>query len=102
MEPVETELHDAAEDFLFQLRMKMKFDPSAAECLKAALRAAAEAWAGRATISKSAANLFVDLESATLSCATLFTVEQRETVRYLADELAGLVRQCVTEPSRAP
>src|SRR4051812_7089801 len=99
MDQLESELQEAAEDFLTQLRMKLKLDLAAAARFKAPLRAAAVAWADTPTISKSAASLFVDLETATLSCAHLFKGEQQEAVKYLADELGGLVRKCVAEPS---
>ena len=97
MDKIETELQGAATELLTPLRQGRGIDEEAAERLKSALRAAAEAWADSKDISKSAANLFVDLASGIEACSYSYGPDG-ERIRVLADEVADLIRACVAVP----
>lgn len=98
MDKFESELQAAAKELLASLRQGKGFDKQSAGRLKSALRMAAEAWADATVISKSAANLFVDLASGVDACSYAYTGEEANEIKKLADEIADLVRICVGFP----
>lgn len=98
MDKIETELQSAAEELLTSLRQGRGLDAQSAERLKRALRAAAQAWADANVISKSAASLFVDLAPGIEACSYAYGGREESSVKSLADEVADLVRACVTVP----
>jgi len=98
MDKVESELQAAALEVLTPLRQGRGLALQAAERLKTALRAAAQAWAETSVISKSAANLFVDLASGVEACSYAYSGGEATSVKIFADEVADLVRACVVVP----
>jgi hypothetical protein len=98
MDAIESQIQIAAESLLTTLRQAGGIDQGAATKLKDALRAAAAAWAHSSTISKSAANLFVDLASGIESVSHAYPADEAAPIRMLADEVAALVRACVELP----
>lgn len=98
MDKIETELQFAAEELLTSLRQGHGLNAKSAERLKNALRIAAQAWAETDVIPKSAANLFVDLSSGIEACGYAYGGVEQNTVKDLADEVADLVRACVSVP----
>lgn len=95
---IEMELQSVAMELLTSLRQGRGVDQQSAERLKKALRIAAEGWADAKVVSKSAANLFVDLPSGIEACSYAYDGDEANTVRALADEVADLVRACVAVP----
>ncbi len=98
MDEVESELQAAAVDVLTPLRQGRGLDTEAAERLKTALGAASRAWASASTISKSAANLFVDLASGIDACSYAYSGQDAENIKASSDDVADLVRSCVQLP----
>ena len=98
MDKVESELQAAALGVLTPLRQGRGLEIHAAEQLKGALRTAAHAWATASVISKSAANLFVDLACGIEACSYAYSGEEAISVKAFADEVADLVRACVVVP----
>lgn len=98
MDTAESELQAAATQLLTPLRQGRGLDAPASERLKVALRTAARAWAHSDVISKSAANLFVDLASGIEACSYAYSGAEADMVKALADEVADLIRACVEVP----
>lgn len=95
MDEVESELQSAAQALQTQLRQGRGFDEERAERLKKAHRAAARAWADRDVISKSAANLVVELGWCLDGCSDIYRGEKAGRIKQLAHELTDLVRASV-------
>jgi hypothetical protein len=93
---IEAELQAAAA-FLGPLRRGEGIDVASATRLKAALQAAAQARSDSETISKSAANLFVDLRAGSRRVGG----DEGNHIMGFADEVADLVRACVSIPCTA-
>jgi hypothetical protein len=98
MDAIESELLVSATEVLTPLRQGVGLVPAAAERLKQALRAGAREWSNSLTITKSAANLFVDLASGIEACSYAYGGDKAEQVRAFADEVGDLVRACVAIP----
>jgi hypothetical protein len=97
MDEIEKGLQQAASQLLTSLRQGRGIDDIAAERLKNALHQAAEVWANSEMISKSAANLFVDLASGIEACSYSYGSDG-DRIKALADEVADLIRACVAVP----
>jgi hypothetical protein len=95
MEMNDEDIQESAGVLLIALRRGDGLDESAAASLKEALRNAAEAWRESPAIPKSAANLFVDLAVGIENCRYLYSGTLAEEITKLADEIGGLVRECV-------
>jgi hypothetical protein len=95
MDEVECELQEAAGELATTLRLGRGLDAAMLDRLRCALKNAAQHWAGRQTITKSAANLFVDLSPSIDASSYLYQGEEANRIRLLADEIADLVRACV-------
>jgi len=95
MDEAECELQEAAGDVATKLRSGQGLDVATCDRLKFALRKAAERWASSQVISKSAANLFVDLASGIDASSYAYQGEEAIRIRAFADEIADLVRTCV-------
>ena len=98
MDKIESELQAAAAELLTSLRQGTGLDAGSTDRLKNALRAAARAWTDADAISKSAANLFVDLASGIEACSYAYGGGDAKRIKGLADEVADLVRACVAVP----
>jgi hypothetical protein len=95
MEEVEAEMQSAAAHVMTELRTAHGLDTQSADRLRSALRAAAVRWAASATITKSAANLFVDLAPGIDACSYAYPGDEGQSIRDFAVEVADLVRACV-------
>jgi hypothetical protein len=95
VDAIETEIQKSAERLLTALRKGRGIDSVAAESLKQSLRQAAAEWRSSRTVSKSAANLFIDLASGISALAHSYGNDEGRRIEALADELGELVRQCV-------
>jgi hypothetical protein len=95
MDPTEVELQASALDVIRSLARGDGLDLAAAERLKQALHLAEQAWSNSTTISKSAANLFVDLAWGIDSQSYAYRGDEAERIRTFAQEVADLVRVCV-------
>ena len=98
MEHIEAALEAAAVELIGPLRQGMGLDEKAANRLKQALRTAAQEWMNAETISKSTANLFIDLANGIGACGDAYGGEEGERIKAIADEVADLVRACVAHP----
>ena len=96
MEKAESELRTVALDVLTKLHLAEGLDTLAAERMKQALRAAAKSWAESDVITKSAANLLVDLANSIEASSYTYKDDEAARIRDLAYEVADLVRDCVT------
>lgn len=81
MDEIESELLLSATELLAPLRQGVGLVPAAAERLKQSLRVAASEWSNSTTITKSAANLFVDLASGIYACSYAYGGEKADQVR---------------------
>jgi len=95
MDAIESELQASAAAVIGALGRGNGLDLIAADRLKKALRLAAQAASDRPTISKSAANLFVDLAWGIDSQSYAYRGDEAEQIKAFADEVADLVRACV-------
>jgi hypothetical protein len=95
MDSYEARIQDAANRLLTSLRQGRSVDQRAAADLRSGLQDAAAGWAASVTVSKSAANLFVDLATGIGACGYLYRVEEGGQISLLADEVADLVRRCL-------
>jgi hypothetical protein len=95
VDSIEIEVQKFAEALLKALRQGRGIDATAAAGLKQALGKAASTWESSETISKSAANLFVDLASGIGALRYSYPGEEGEKIEALGDEIGDLVRQCV-------
>ena len=96
MDVHEKQLQRAAARVLTRVRLAGGVDFHEANALREALREAAAAWAASDTVTKSAANLFVDLANGIDACSSLYPGPEALEITLLADEIAALVRKCVT------
>ena len=98
MDAIELELQTSAAEVLTLLRQGHGLEAAASERLKQALQVAAREWQDSGTITKSAANLFVDLASGIEGCSYPYGGEVGGRIKALADEVGDLVRACVAIP----
>ncbi len=88
-------LAEAWEAFSTPLRDGSGVDDARYSGLCDALRVCAREWANGDVVPKLAANIFIDLFSATESCASLYDDNTGAKIREVADVIADLARQCV-------
>ena len=94
--PEVDELLVAADRFMTPLHMGEGISETALEGLRKALRDCTDAWRQLDAIPKPAVNLFVDMCDAIISDSFLYKDEKyAQAIRYIADDLAGLVRESV-------
>ena len=91
----EKKLQKAAARVLTRVQLAGGVDFHEANALREALREAAAAWADSETVTKSAANLFVDLANGIDACSDHYPDPERAEIRLFAQEIAELVRECV-------
>jgi hypothetical protein len=94
-DPIEREIQESALKLLAPLRLGRGHTIQDAGRLRTALQRAANEWANRDTISRTAANLLVDLAYAIDDCLEQ-SHEEFASVSYLEDEFSSLVRECVS------
>ena len=95
MTRVEAELLAAVDGIARGLRAGPALEATAAERLRASLRAAAQAWMSSPSISKLAANILVDLAPAIQASADAYPEPDAQRIRDFSIEIADLVRDCV-------